>query len=374
MKTGEVIRNLRKEKNLTQEQMADMLGVSAPAVNKWENGVSMPDVAILGPLARLLDTDINTLLDFRAELSKEEVSRFCTEISMKLIQKNYKEAYEQGEELLKNDPGSGYLSLQLGSIFNGAAVMAGETDNGEWKKKFAEKGQKLLDYASKSQDRAISDPAIYYNVINAMNQEKFQKAEDLLSQIPDTYIKKEDIYPGLYMRQKKYQESKKALENMMLSKAASLVSSMDLYIETCMGLGDRKRAEKIADLQYDLAELLKIPGVNPYTGKLTVALNGNEMPEKEKISEAYLEQTWELLENFIAYYLEPENSKCENSLLFQTMETKEKQEEGERQKMYGVLMERVLDSVENQEESAFLREDKNYEKRLHRLKELCRQE
>ena len=166
-----------------------MLGVSAPAVNKWENGVSMPDVAILGPLARLLDTDINTLLDFRAELSKEEVSRFCSEISMKLIQKNYKEAYEQGEELLKNDPGSGYLSLQLGSIFNGAAVMAGETDNGEWKKKFAEKGQKLLDYASKSQDRAISDPAIYYNVINAMNQENFQKAEDLLSQIPDTYIK-----------------------------------------------------------------------------------------------------------------------------------------------------------------------------------------
>ena len=40
MKTGEVIRNLRKEKNLTQEQMAEMLGVSAPAVNKWENGVS----------------------------------------------------------------------------------------------------------------------------------------------------------------------------------------------------------------------------------------------------------------------------------------------------------------------------------------------
>lgn len=371
MKTGEVIRNLRKEKNLTQEQMADMLGVSAPAVNKWENGVSMPDVALLGPLARLLDTDINTILDFRAELSKEEVSRLCAEISMKLIQKNYKEAYEQGEELLKNDPGSGYLSLQLGSIYNGAAVMAGETDNGEWKQKFAEKGQKLLDYASKSQDRSISDPAIYYNVINAMNQENFQKAEELLNQIPDTYIKKDDIYPGLYMRQKKYQESKKALENLMLSKAASLVSSMDLYIETCMNLEDRERAGKIAELQYDLAELLKIPGVNPYTGQLTVALNGNETPEK--VSEEYLDQIWQLLENFIEYYMEPEHSKCENSLLFQTMETKERQEEGERQKMYGVLMERVLDSVEHQEESAFLREDKNYEKRLQRLKELCRQ-
>lgn len=40
MKTGELIRTLRKEKKLTQEQVADLLGVSAPAVNKWENGVS----------------------------------------------------------------------------------------------------------------------------------------------------------------------------------------------------------------------------------------------------------------------------------------------------------------------------------------------
>lgn len=40
MRTGELIRTLRKEKKLTQEQMADLLGVSAPAVNKWENGVS----------------------------------------------------------------------------------------------------------------------------------------------------------------------------------------------------------------------------------------------------------------------------------------------------------------------------------------------
>ena len=41
MKTGEVIRRYRKQKNLTQEEMAARLGVTAPAVNKWENGVSL---------------------------------------------------------------------------------------------------------------------------------------------------------------------------------------------------------------------------------------------------------------------------------------------------------------------------------------------
>lgn len=41
MQIGEVIRTYRKKRNLTQEEMANRLGVSAPAVNKWENGGSL---------------------------------------------------------------------------------------------------------------------------------------------------------------------------------------------------------------------------------------------------------------------------------------------------------------------------------------------
>ena len=40
MQIGEVIRKFRKEQKLTQEEIADFLGVSATAVNKWEKGVS----------------------------------------------------------------------------------------------------------------------------------------------------------------------------------------------------------------------------------------------------------------------------------------------------------------------------------------------
>ena len=58
MKINEIIRQRRIEKQLTQEQMADLLGVSAPAVNKWEKGISYPDITLLPPIARLLDTDL----------------------------------------------------------------------------------------------------------------------------------------------------------------------------------------------------------------------------------------------------------------------------------------------------------------------------
>lgn len=41
MRIGEIIRRYRKEQNLTQEEVANFLGVTAPAVNKWENGDSL---------------------------------------------------------------------------------------------------------------------------------------------------------------------------------------------------------------------------------------------------------------------------------------------------------------------------------------------
>lgn len=65
MHIGQIIRKYRKMKNLTQEEMANRLGVTAPAVNKWENENSLPDITLLAPIARLLDISLDTLYPLR---------------------------------------------------------------------------------------------------------------------------------------------------------------------------------------------------------------------------------------------------------------------------------------------------------------------
>ena len=59
---GKRIAALRKEKGLTQEQLAEKVGVSAQAVSKWENDVSCPDITILPLLADLLGVTVDELL------------------------------------------------------------------------------------------------------------------------------------------------------------------------------------------------------------------------------------------------------------------------------------------------------------------------
>ncbi len=50
IKVGKFIAELRKEKNLTQEELAELLGVSSKSVSRWENGKNLPDAALYQPL------------------------------------------------------------------------------------------------------------------------------------------------------------------------------------------------------------------------------------------------------------------------------------------------------------------------------------
>lgn len=59
---GKRIAALRREKELKQEDLAEMLNVSAQAVSKWENDLSCPDISILPQLARILGVTVDELL------------------------------------------------------------------------------------------------------------------------------------------------------------------------------------------------------------------------------------------------------------------------------------------------------------------------
>lgn len=78
---GKKIRELRRAKDLTQEQLADYLNISYQSVSKWETGMTIPDLSFVIPLARLFGISTDELLGF--ERSKEDLKK-----------KEYSDAYE----------------------------------------------------------------------------------------------------------------------------------------------------------------------------------------------------------------------------------------------------------------------------------------
>ena len=77
-KSGSFLRELRKEKQLTQEQLAERFGVTSRSVSRWETGSNMPDLSILVELADFYDVDIRDIIDGERkgeDMNKEEKER-----------------------------------------------------------------------------------------------------------------------------------------------------------------------------------------------------------------------------------------------------------------------------------------------------------
>lgn len=125
MSLGKVIRKYRKNRNLTQEEMAGRLGVTASAVNKWENENSYPDITLLAPIARLLNISLDTLLSFRKDLTTEEINEIVCEADSKLKEESYDEAFLWAKKKLEQYPNCEELILNIAIIFDAQLYSAG---------------------------------------------------------------------------------------------------------------------------------------------------------------------------------------------------------------------------------------------------------
>ena len=83
-KTGSFLKELRKEKNLTQEQLAELFNVSSRSVSRWETGTNLPDLSILVELADYYDVDIREIID--GERTKNDMNKETKETLTKVAE------------------------------------------------------------------------------------------------------------------------------------------------------------------------------------------------------------------------------------------------------------------------------------------------
>lgn len=86
---------LRHEKKLTQEELADFMGVTKASVSKWEKGISTPDILLLPQLATYFDVTVDELLGYEAQLSSEQIRRQYAELSNDFATLSFADALEK---------------------------------------------------------------------------------------------------------------------------------------------------------------------------------------------------------------------------------------------------------------------------------------
>lgn len=99
---GQIIRRLRKERNLTQEELAELLNISAPAISKWENETSMPDISQIVPLAGVFGVTTDTLFGVQGISDEEAVEKILREAEAARIEPPDKDSITRRYELLQD--------------------------------------------------------------------------------------------------------------------------------------------------------------------------------------------------------------------------------------------------------------------------------
>jgi len=112
MNIGNKIRELRKQRGITQEQLAESIGISFQAVSKWENNIALPDITLVPVLASYFGVSMDELFDFSLKKIEHAV-RIITEKAYQYRESNPAESRRILEEGLKKYPENDILLNNL---------------------------------------------------------------------------------------------------------------------------------------------------------------------------------------------------------------------------------------------------------------------
>lgn len=296
-----IIREKRKEQGLTQEQVAQYLGVSTPAVSKWESGASYPDMSLLSALARLLRVDPNTLLCFHEEPSEQEIRHFCSKISQILKEKGMDAGLEESVRVMKQRileyPRCGKLFHTFAMTLDGTLIMSGLAP--EEKKPYEDLAlswyQSVLEYG----DENTKTNAAYMLASKYMTRKEYEKAQEMIDFLPEhNVLDKKLIQADLCLQQKDHlPEAAELVQKKLLSATMELDGILFRLMRIRLLQEDTKKAEQIARIAGEAISLLGYRDYFSHAMQLEIAVFRKDAAESIRLLKALfcsVDDLWDL--------------------------------------------------------------------------------
>lgn len=264
MKINEIIKEKRIKQGLTQEQIANYLGVSTPAVNKWEKGSSYPDITLLPALARILKTDLNTLLSFKEDLSEQEIAIFANELSLIIRTKDFPIAFEKAMEKIQEYPTCDKLLFTTAAVLQGGLYMCCM----ENKKFYEEYIENLYEKLSNSDDIEIRNQAISMLINKYLGRKEFDKAQACIDSFPNVTYDKKQQQGNLYLLSGQLHKAGELFEQKLLSTTTELFIILTSLMDIALKENRNNDAKYLAEVLEKTTHLYDLWDYNSYAGYL----------------------------------------------------------------------------------------------------------
>ena len=98
---GKNITKFRRSRGITQDELANYIGVSKSSVSKWENNITYPDIVLLPQLATLFNISLDELMGYEPQLTKEDIQKIYYKFAHDFTEKDPNEVLKECEEYIK---------------------------------------------------------------------------------------------------------------------------------------------------------------------------------------------------------------------------------------------------------------------------------
>jgi len=111
-----VLISKRREKGITQDELATHIGVSKQSVSKWENGNSYPDIILLPQLASYFNISLDELMGYKPQMTTDDIKKLCAELSDEFSAKPFNDVVCRCREIVKKYFSCFPLLYQIGLL------------------------------------------------------------------------------------------------------------------------------------------------------------------------------------------------------------------------------------------------------------------
>lgn len=174
--------NKRKEKGLTQDELASYIGVSKAAVSKWEIGQSYPDITFLPQLATFFNISIDELMGYEPQMSKEDIHKLYVSLSCEFAVKPFDDVMEECRKIIKKYFSCFPLLFQIGTLIVNNSMEAGDKDRSVTA--IEEAKELFIRIKSESEDAELCRLALNMEAFCALS---LGKAEEVIELLERTY-------------------------------------------------------------------------------------------------------------------------------------------------------------------------------------------
>ena len=204
---GDNLKQLRLQKGLTQEQLADVFGVSAQAVSRWENNTSYPDITLLPGLAIYFNTSVDAIVGMDEIRKEETLRKIHGEINDLVISGQTVEAVALIRDSLKIYPNDSGLLMSLGE------TLAHQHDDPTATQEAISIAERILqsnDVSTKAKGTTSANLLFLY-----LRAGKNEKANSLIRSLPHIWESREILMPEVNSGKEYDTEFKKCIAKVL---------------------------------------------------------------------------------------------------------------------------------------------------------------